>query len=169
MKKLLVALVLVAAVALGGLFLFRAEAPNAALGASSGPDQVGSDHYSWNGVVIYPLNKKMTNATTTVCAFKTPAATTTLTKFSANFPTPVSTTSAPTVYLANSTTAFSTTTNLATFSFAQSAAGTVVATSSIQTGGKNIIAPNTWLVVAIQGQGAFYDPQGTCQFEVTGV
>lgn len=169
LTSVITALLILAAAALGGLYLVHQEQPGIAFGAASGPDQVGSDHYSWNGIVIYPSRAKAANATTTLCAFKSPAATTTLTKFSVNFPTSISTTSAPTVYLAKAATAFATTTNLATIAFAQNAAGNVVATSTIQATGANVIAPSQYLVVAVAGQSAFYDPLATCQVEFTGL
>lgn len=169
MKKLLSILFLALVIGVGASMLFRSEMPSAAFGAAAGPDQVGSDHYSWNGIVIFPNRTKAVNATTTLCAFKSPAATTTLTRFSINFPTAVSTTSASTVYLAKAATAFATTTNLSTIAFASGAAGTVVATSTIQATGANVVAPSTWLVAAASGQNAFYDPLATCQAEFTGL
>lgn len=172
MKKSLSLLLVLALILVSGFaysIFSNNEKAQLALGASSGPDQVGSDHYSWNGVVIYPSNFKAVNATTTLCAVKSPSATTTLTKFSINFPTSISTTSAPTVYLARASSPYASTTNLTTYTFAQGASGTVVATSSIQTGGYNVVPPSTWMTVSASGQAAFYDPQATCQAEFTGV
>ncbi|MBR1146681.1 collagen-like protein [Bradyrhizobium sp. AUGA SZCCT0431] len=121
-----------------------------------------------NGVTQEYRRVALQTATTTVCAFKTPAATTTLKSASVYFRT--STSSAALVELAKSLTAFSTTTVLARETFAAGSVNVVLnATSTALDTYTAIIGPNQWIVAKMgSASGGTFSPAGTCQavFEV---
>lgn len=167
MKKLLAVLVLILAAGFGGYALFHAEKPDASYGAAVGPDQIGSDHYSWNGIVIYPYHPKMNTGSTTLCSIKSPSATTTLKSFVVNFRS--GTTTASTVYLAKGTTVQATTTNFETIALGANAIATVIASTTGRTLNLPVIAPNSWLNVGQSGGTGTFSPTGDCTVELQGV
>lgn len=136
------------------------------LGAVSGPDTY-FEYTANQNLQKYGLTRGFTSATTTVCAIKSPAATSTLVFAGVNFTT--SSTSASVVTLAKAATAFATTTALNTLTLAANALGAQIATSSIATvgvAGNNIFAPNQYFVVGMQGGvGGTFSPVGTCSAE----
>lgn len=169
MKKFIALFSLILVLGIGGAELFKLEKPSAAFSAVAGPDQSGSDHYSWNGVVIYPFYTKVRTATSTLCSFKSPAATTTLRSFVVNLTT--SSTSASTVYLAKGASFQATTTNFETVSVGASGQVTIVASTTGRTSGLPVISPNTYLTVGLNlaGIGAGTVPVGTCSAVLEGV
>jgi hypothetical protein len=145
------------------------------LGAVSGPDS-SFPCESHNGVTTCFAQQKLRQATTTVCAFKSPAATSTLmtgsgVKFS------VSSSSAITVNLAKAATPFATTTSLGVAALAAGAQGTFSASTTPNglPAGNTIVdnawvfAPNTFFVVGVQAgvtsgdtAGTGFVPEGSC-------
>lgn len=137
------------------------------LGGVSGPDTYFS-YVANNNLQEYGETKGFTTATTTVCAIKSPAATSTLVFAGVNFT--VSSSTASLVTLAKATTAYATSTALNTLTLAANAQGAQIATSSTATVGvvgNNIFSPNTYFVVGMQdttpqaGAGTF-SPVGSC-------
>lgn len=119
---------------------------------------------SVNGVVTtYGRVTTLTAATTTVCAIQSPAATSTLQFGSLKLT--VGSTTAITVTLAKSSTAFATTTLLNSASIAAGAQGTVIAstTESVNPDGLGVFSPSTWFVAGIAGGTGTFSPTGICQ------
>lgn len=163
-------LAVIVVVGFGGYEVFKAEQPSVSYGAAAGPDSTGSDSYSWNGVRLYPFNTKVRVATTTLCTYKSPNATTTLRYFAVNLTT--SSSSASTLYLAKGTTQGATTTNFETAAIASNAEATVIASTTGRTNGLPIISPNTWLTAGINfgaAVGVGTAPIGTCSLELQSV
>ena len=133
-------------------------APQPQLGAVSGPD-LSSPYFSVNGVVTYQSRVTMRAATTTLCAIKSPSATSTLAVV--GWQIGAGTTTAATIDLATSTTAYSTTTNLVAASSVASGANGAVSWASSGTNG--VLAPNIYVVVKTAGAGlSGYTYGGTC-------
>lgn len=136
------------------------------LGGVSGPDTY-FPYVANNNLQTYGETKGFTAATTTVCAHKSPAATSTLVFAGVNFT--VSSTSASLVTLAKASTPYATTTFLGSVSLAANAQGFVMATTSLPVGSA-VFSPNTYFVVGMQdstpqaGAGTF-SPVGTCSAE----
>lgn len=136
------------------------------LGGVSGPDTYFS-YVANNNLQTYGETKGFTTATTTVCAHKSPAATSTLVFAGVNFT--VSSSTASLVTLAKATTAYATTTFLGSVSLSANAQGYVMATTSLPVGSA-VFSPNTYFVVGMQdstpqaGAGTF-SPVGTCSAE----
>lgn len=161
-KVISVALVAVVVIAIGGYVFPKVQG---SLGAVSGPDSYFS-YVANNDLQKYGQTVQLRTATTTVCAIKSPAATTTLALAGVRFA--VSSTTASTVTIAKAATAFATTTALASVALSANAQGTVVA-STTATGatldGTNVFAPNTFLVVGMSGGTGTFSPVGTCSAE----
>lgn len=113
-----------------------------------------------NGAEVYLESKALTTATTTVCAIKSPAATSTLTFGAVNFV--VSSSTAATIHLAKATTPFATTTSLGSVTLGAGAQGMVVASTSPAAGAATVFSPNTYLVVGMQGGVGTFSPTGRC-------
>jgi hypothetical protein len=138
------------------------------LGAVASPD-VNGPYLSVNGVASFYDRATMKQATSTLCSFRSPAATSSLFSFSADFtflPTYA------TVYaLGNDPTAFSTTTIITapgSMSYAANVQATSFASSS------NVIIPpstfvNLKLSTTTAGASATFAPVGTCQVEFRAV
>ena len=132
------------------------------LGAVSGPD-FWYRVISMNGVQYWNESKDMLTATTTLCSFMTPSATTSLQFVSFQIYTGTST--AATIDIATSTTAYATTTNLVS--------GKAVAASSqgyavwTPTGGSlddTILSPNVYVNIKTAGAGlGGYTFRGKCK------
>lgn len=142
---------------------------NETVGSVTGPD----DFYpckSTNGVTTCSEAQSPRSATTTVCAFKSPAATSTLVRGLATFR--VGTSSAYTVHMAKAATFNATTTSLGYAVVAAGAQVTVTAsTTNIGITPNDqpwIFAPNQWFVVGFQGgigpdvAGTGFVPVGSC-------
>lgn len=167
MKRLLPVLVFVlviAAASLGLYRLFSAETPSTAYGAAPGPDQIGFNPYSWNGVGSYYYTSKMQAGTTTPCDITSPNATTTLGTFTANLTT--GTTTATTIGLYRSSAPTATTTLLAQLAPAGGALATLVATSTYPALTDKIIAPKSHLVFGVQGGTGVSNDIGTCTLKL---
>lgn len=135
-------------------------------GAVTGPDSY-FDYVANNNLKKYGKTIGFTTATTTVCAIKSPAATSTLIYGSAQFDT--SSTSASTVTLAKATTAFATTTALTRVAVSANAKATVMASTTplLATGAINglVFAPSTYFVVGMEGGAGTFSPVGSCSAE----
>lgn len=160
------ALVVLASVAFGVASMDYLNTTNPSLvpslGATPGTDF--AENLSQGGVQSYKLAKGFTTATTTVCAIKSPSATSTLTFASAKFTT--GTTTASTVHLAKAATAFATTTSLGAAALAANAQGTFIASSTSSTSALDpffVFAPNTYFVVGMAGGNGTFSPVGSCQ------
>lgn len=130
------------------------------IGSLAGPD-IPSPYLRWGNVAVYKGAMNMTAATTTICAIQAPAATSTLLTSQMRFD--VSSTSASVITIAKATTAFATTTIIGTaYSIAANAQAFIQASTS-PTGPALVFAPNTYLVVGIQGGIGTFSPTGTCQ------
>lgn len=136
---------------------------NTQLGAVVGPDSYFPCE-THNGVQTCFERQTMAKATTTICAMKSPTATSSLSLASVNFI--VSTTTASRVTIAKAATAFATTTLLAAGNLGASADGAFVASTTASGGatvdGTNIFSPNTYVVVSMAGGVGTFSPVGTC-------
>jgi hypothetical protein len=152
-KTLKVVLSVAVVIAIVGAYLFPRVQQS--LGAVVGPDLFVACT-SQNGLSVCKYKKALTLATTTPCAIKSPAATSTLVRSSVQINTASST--ATTWTFAKASTAYATTTYLDSFSLGSGARGTLVS-SATTTGAdiKQVIAPNTYFVVSKAGD----TPAGT--------
>lgn len=138
------------------------------LGGVSGPDTYFT-YVANNNLQKYGLTGGFISATTTPFAFKSPAATSTLTFGGCNFTT--ASTTGTVVTLGKATTAFATSTFLGSVSIAANAQGFVMATTSLSVGAA-VFSPSTFFVVGMQdttpeaGAGTF-SPLGSCSVEFT--
>lgn len=161
--------VLVTVLVLTGVVAFKDQnvnvnVPEFNAGAVSGPD-VNGPYLSVNGVTSFYDKATMKQATSTLCSFKSPNATSSLFSFSADFTT---THGGITAYaLGNDPTAFSTTTIITAptqMTYGANVQGTAFASSS-----NNIIPPNTYVNLKLStttaGVGSGYSPVGTCNVE----
>ena len=159
-KLFAVVLVVIVAIAIAGLYLpVGKSVVSQVVGAVSGPDTY-FPYVANNDVQRYSERKGYNAATTTICAFKSPSATSTLRFASAQFTTATSV--ASTVTIAKATTAFATTTALAIANIGAGAQATIVATSTADTW---VIAPSNFVVVGMQGGVGTFSPVGTCEVE----
>ena len=131
------------------------------LGAVSGPT-ISGNYFSVGGVGMYSDGKRFTTATTTVCAIRSPNATSTLLDGSASFS--VSSTTGTTITLAKATTPYATTTSLGAAVIAANAQGTVIATTTPLDAldEDKTFAPLTYFVVGMAGGTGTFSPTGFC-------
>ena len=140
------------------------------VGAVSGPDFFGP-YWGVNGVQQYSYSGEFNNASTTLCSFRAPAATTTIELLSVNVTTATST--AIFIEMGKSAGSAATTTLLASkYNFAASEKGTIVASStSATTAGYFVLGPSNYLNVKFAHAGAFTDTtnslRGTCKAVLT--
>lgn len=128
-------------------------------GSVSSPD-IMSPYFSFGGLKHWAgRTDSLTQATTTVCAIQSPAATSTLAWAGVLFK--VSSTTASIVTLATSTSPYATTTLLIANNIGANAQGYV----NFQGSSANVLAPNTWVVVGMAGGTGTFSPTGTCQAE----
>ena len=138
------------------------------LGAIPGVE-VSGPSWSVNGVRSEYASSRLRQATTTVCALRSPSATSTLMHASITLDT--SSTTATTVTLAKATTAYATTTLVTSAAVNANAQATIIATSTANTvsalGTINtrVFAPNNYLVVGMQGGVGSFSPVGSCNAE----
>jgi len=138
----------VVAVALVGSYLFpQAGTIVQNLGAQPGPDST-HEYYSVNGLAVYKTRKALNAATTTPCAIKSPAATSTLVATGLQITTGSST--AVTYRVATSTTAFATTTSLNYFALASGAQGSFNLLSTTSNA-MLIVPPSNYVVWGVEG------------------
>lgn len=163
LSKVIGGIAVVALVAIGAFTLSRphATAPVAQdstqqAGSVSGPD-LYSPYFNVNGVYRWFYKQALTRATTTPCAIKSPAATSTL--FFADVNITTATTTATTWSNAFATTPYATTTlNATAFSVASGAQGALIVNAT-----STPIAPNTWVVWGMAGSAVGPLLQGSCQ------
>jgi len=130
------------------------------VGAISGP-RILSPFLDHNGIVTYSAREAFKTATTTVCAIKSPSATSTVLWASAVSFT--GSTTAATMTIATSTTAFATTSVLSTRVIGANAQNTHVYYAAPAS--NNVIAPNHWVVVGLSGGHGTFSNRGACQAE----
>lgn len=170
MNKAIVSLLVAIAVACAGygyVASHTAKAPTKAptSGSVTSTDQVG-DHFSENGVTTYAYQYAMNQASTTLCSFITPNATTTQNFLSAFDRT--GTTTAATLVFGYGTVRSATTTQIGTSYAVVANAQYYVVGSSTPATGPIVYAPNTWVNVTEQGgvSGTF-SPTGQCNLKLT--
>jgi len=135
------------------------------LGALASPD-IPYDWLRVGGVLHGYGHQSLRTATTTLCAIQSPTSTSTLVYGSAKFDT--SSTTAMTVVMAQSATAFATTTQIGSdYLIGADAQGLMVASTSPATlgSGETIFAPSQWFVVSASGGTGTFSPTGTCNAE----
>lgn len=127
-----------------------------------GSSQTLSSPVCVDGICTYTLSQTMKTATTTVCALKTPAATTTLVSYTARFVVGSSTNK--TISITKGAAMQSTTTALndAGMVLASGAQGTFVASTTPAVAGSTIIAPSQWIQVSMMGGTGTDSPTGLC-------
>lgn len=135
------------------------------LGAVAGPDSY-FDYVANNDVQRYAERvSSLTQATTTVCAIKSPSATSSLMLGTFRLNTLATTTGPVILTLAKSSTAFATTTSLGFVTVQAGKAGEATATTT----GAHIFSPNTFFVVGAQGSvgvaagAGTFSLSGSCQ------
>lgn len=130
------------------------------LGATGSPD-IPYNYLNVNGFRRYFYDAAFQTATNTVCSFRSPAATSTLTFASANFN--VSSTSASSFVFAKASTAYATTTAIGTaYTIAANAQATIIAstTASEISTGATVFAPYTYLNCGMAGGTGTFSPTG---------
>lgn len=170
-QKTIVGVLALAVLVLGGLYFNKSSVSTeqASGGSVTGPDSFYPCTSS-NGVTRCFERRGLTTATTTVCAIKSPSATSTLVSASVQFV--VSTTTASRVSLAKAATAYATTTSLGAADLAAGARGTFVASTTNTTNttvdGLSVFGPSQYFVVGVQGGSGTFSPTGSCQatFEI---
>lgn len=175
MNKKTPAIFVAIAIVIAGLivgFSVRTDAPaqnQPDVQAVTGPD-MPYPYISVNGVRTWYNNQAFTSATTTPCAILSPAATSTLVGSPA-LSFSVSSTTTMLVTIAKAATPYATTTVLATSSIASGAQAYIpIATTTPVADSTNgratlsdrIFAPNTYLVVGMQGGVGTFSPTGRC-------
>lgn len=147
----------------------KPESLQNSLGAVASPD-IPSPWLKWGGVTKYNgHDADLTQASTTICAIQAPTATSSLTHAAVQLS--VSSTSASSLVIAKSDTAFATTTQIGTnYAIGAGAQVTVVASSTPAAGNATLFSPNQWLVVSMQGgAGGTFSPTGVCQASWTAI
>ncbi|MFA6078108.1 MAG: hypothetical protein WC724_03800 [Candidatus Paceibacterota bacterium] len=136
---------------------------NAPSYGSSQPD-ISSPYFSVGGVRVWKARAGLTTSTTTVCAIQSPIATSTLLSASVVFKK--SSTTASTITMAKSATAYATTTPINTLELSANAQGFLIASTSpiiAGTNPKTVFEPSQWIVVGMQGGIGTFSPIGQCQ------
>lgn len=115
-----------------------------------------------NGVETFQYIRSLYAATTTVCAIKSPSATSTLAGGGIRMTT--SSTTASTLTIARAATAYATTTTILSQAVAAGAQISVpfASTSPSNTYTDRVFAPGTFLVVGMQGGIGSFSPVGSC-------
>lgn len=166
-KNIIIGIAAMIAVVSAGLFLNSTNDISTVIdkpaGAVSSPTLM-SPYFSFGGVRQWARSTgSLTQATTTVCAIQSPAATSTLEMGSIQFT--VSSTTASTVTLAKASTPYATTTSLGSHAVAANAQATILATTTatVGIGDKTIFEPSTYFVVGMAGGTGTFSPTGTCK------
>lgn len=135
------------------------------VGALASPN-IPSPYLTWGGVAHWAgSSTSLIQATTTVCAIQSPAATSTLNAAYAAFS--ISSTTASTVTIAKASTAFATTTVLEREPVAANAQADIMVAANYSNLATStlIFAPNTWVVVGMEGGTGTFSPTGNCGAE----
>lgn len=168
MKKLLsiASVVIIIAIVVGGYSYPKSVSKETIVRGITSPDSY-YEYTANNDLQKFGGSKGFTPATTTVCAFKSPSATSTLTFGSATFS--VASSTATVVTLAKATSAFATTTVLNSGAIAANAQGTLFASSTtvVNVDGLTVFAPNTYFVVGMSGGIGTFSPSGRCSVQFT--
>ena len=159
-------------VLIGGLYLNQptpAPVSNQPVGAVSSPD-INSPYMSFGGVRSWAGHtESLTQATTTVCAIQSPAATSSLRFAGVRFT--VSSTTAARITLAKALTYNSTTTSLGVADLVAGAPATVIASTTganfATLDGASTFGPNQWFVVGMSGGTGTFSPTGSCSAQWT--
>lgn len=128
--------------------------------------ELSTNFFSFGELRQWAYHPKFNVATTTICAIKSPAATSTLdlSKTGARFD--VSSTTASVVTIAKATTPYATTTIIGNqYAIAANAQAAIHAstTATQQVAATEVLAPNTWIVFGMQGgTGGTFSPSGQC-------
>ena len=135
------------------------------VGAVAGPD-IMSPYFSYGGVRHWGARtESLQQATTTVCAIQSPAATSTLITAAVRFD--VSSTSAMFVELGKGTTQFATTSSLGYTQLGANANGIIVASTTPTTNlfsDRTQFGPNQWFLVKVNpASPGHISPSGVCQ------
>ena len=162
--KLSIALVVITILAVAGCFLpfGGSTVVEKMVGATPGSDFY-YDSLNFNGVVTYYKEVGMLKATTSLCAIKSPAATTTLERIA--WQITGGTTTAATIDIGTSTTAYATTTNLVSATAVASGAQAYKYWTPVGgTVNDAMMSPNTWVNVMTAGAGLNgYTYTGKCE------
>lgn len=149
-------------------FVSPEEMDEEALGAVSSPD-IPSPYFSFGGVRQWAArDNDLTQATTTVCAIQSPAATSTLDH--ADLSLVVSSTTASTVTFAKAATPYATSTFLGSAAVAANAQANIAVkatTTSNAIASNFVFGPSQWFVVGMQGGVGTFSPTGVCQVRWT--
>lgn len=130
------------------------------VGAVSSPD-IMSPYFSFGGVRNWGAHTdSMHTATSTVCVIQSPVATSTL--LSASMRLDTGSTSASTLRISKATTAFATTTTLASSALAANLGGIITATTSIASDNA-VVNPSNYIVFSMEGGTGVFSPTGSCQ------
>lgn len=157
MNKYLIIAALAGVALLGSVLPINGTTVVEKLGAVSSPD-ILSPYFSVGGVRQWAgRTDSLSQATTTVCAIQSPAATSSLLYGSIKFS--VGTTTNTIVHMAKAAGPTATTSSLGLFALASGAQGQGTASST----GNHIFSPNTWFVVGMQGGTGTFSPTGTCE------
>lgn len=160
--KLIVVALVAIVIAIGGYMFPKVQSP---LGSVVGPDSY-FEYVANNDLQKYGQTVTLRTATTTICAIKSPAATSTLTFAGVKFA--VSSSTASTVTLAKATTAYATTTQIGNLvAIAANGQSTILATSTAANiiAQDTVFAPNTFFVVGMAGGVGTFSPTGSCSAE----
>lgn len=127
--------------------------------------ELSTNFFSFGELRQWAYHPKFNVATTTICAIKSPAASSTLdlSKTGARFD--VSSTTASVVTIAKATTPYATTTIIGNqYAIAANAQAAIHAstTATQQVSAVEVLAPNTWIVFGIQGGTGTFSPLGQC-------
>jgi hypothetical protein len=162
-KNILTTVLIALVVSFGTVVVASApeEAPEDTLGAVSSPD-VPSPYLSWGGVRQHAENKGLTTATTTVCAIKSPAATSSLSFAGLELVT--SSTTASTITFAKDSDGNGSSTPLQSYSVSAGAQAALTLPATTTTAGiaNLVFAPSTFFTVTMAGSAGTFSPTGSC-------
>ncbi len=144
-----------------------------AVGALAGP-VIPSPFLMWGQVASYNARQSLVQATTTVCAIKTPEATSTLENFNFQLENGGTVTPAGTLSIATSSTAFATSSGNTALLANQSVAASTTQTLSVvpSINNDNILAPNSWVIAKFVNTSApagGYSQLGECQMQTEAI
>jgi hypothetical protein len=162
--SLIVGALIVVALVIGGVKNETSELLNGpSVGSVSSPD-IASPYLSFGDVRRWASHTgSLTQATTTICALQSPAATSTLVLGTLRLD--VSSSTASTITYAKAATPYATTTLFNSVAVAANGQAAILAASttvSALTQTNAIFAPNQYLVVGMQGGVGTFSPTGSC-------
>ncbi len=168
--KTIVVAAVVAVIAAAGTFAFLPTRTEVITKLGSSGNYVASPVFTFGDVRAYAGRQELRQASTTICAIQSPAATSTL-RF-ANVKVNIGSSTALILDIAQATTQYATTTKIGTtYNIAAGAQAFVQASTSPAAGATTVFAPLTWLVVKAQGgvtAGDFATAAGSAGFVPTG-